>query len=227
VFLLKFSNTTVIIATLDEEAGIKPTLIELQKTLKDSKFLVADGGSKDNTVTIAKDLGATTFLQNGTGKGNAIRQSLKRVILKSSFVVFIDADYTYPASKQKDMISILDANPDVGMVIGARFYNRSIAKCLTNPFFFGNRLIALVHWILNGLKLSDPLSGLRVVRYSLIKNWSPKSDGFDIESELNCYINKSHYRIVEVPVEYRHRLGNKKLGFKHAFNILNRIIREI
>ena len=104
---MKFSNTTVLIAAIEEETGIKPTLIELQKTLKDSKFLVADGGSKDRTVTIAKDLGATTFIQKGTGKGNAIRQGLKRVDAESSYVIFIDADYTYPALKLKDMISIL------------------------------------------------------------------------------------------------------------------------
>ena len=124
------------------------------------------------------------------------------------------------------MILILNSNPDVGMVLGNRFHNKSIDEILTNPFFFGNRLIAFVHWILNGVKLRDPLSGLRVVRYSLIKDWSPKSNGFDIESELNCYIKKNHYRIVEVPIDYRNRLGKKKLGFKHAFNILKRIIRE-
>lgn len=71
------------------------------------------------------------------------------------------------------MILILDANPNVGMVLGDRFKYKSIKEILANPFFVGNRLIALVHWIFNGVKLSDPLSGLRVVRYSLIKDWSP------------------------------------------------------
>ena len=36
---MKFSNTTVIIAALEEEKGIKPTLIELQKSLKKTMTL--------------------------------------------------------------------------------------------------------------------------------------------------------------------------------------------
>jgi dolichol-phosphate mannosyltransferase len=216
----------VIIATLEEETGIKPTLIELQRILKDSFFLIADGGSKDKTVAIAQNLGAATFIQKGKGKGNAIRQSLERLNKSISYVAFTDADYTYPALKLKKMILILDSNPDVGMVLGDRFHNKSSNKVLTNPFFFGNRLIALVQWILNRVRLSDPLSGLRVVRYSLLKDWTPVSGGFDIESELNSYVKKKDYRIVEVPVEYRPRLGKKKLGFRHALTILKRIIKE-
>ena len=223
---MKFSNTTVIIAALEEETGIKPTLIELQNILKESSILVADGGSKDKTVEIAQTLGATTFIQKGKGKGNAIRQSLERVNINSCYVVFTDADYTYSAEKLREMILILDKNPDVGMVLGNRFNHKSTSEMLANPFFLGNRLIALVHWILNGVILSDPLTGLRIVRYSLLKDWSPKSKGFDIEVELNCYVKNSHYQIVEVPVKYRPRLGKKKLGFRHALTILKRIIEE-
>jgi dolichol-phosphate mannosyltransferase len=223
---LRFSKTTVVIAALEEEIGIKPTLIELQHILKDSTFLIVDGGSKDKTVSIAQNLGATTFIQRGKGKGSAICQSLKRVNKNSSYVVFTDADYTYPAFKLKKMILILDNNPEVGMVLADRFHNRWLTKMLTNPFFLGNRFIALVQWVLNGVRLSDPLTGLRVVRYDLLKDWTPLSKGFDIESELNCYITKKGYRIVEVPIDYRHRLGKKKLGFRHAFTILKRIIEE-
>lgn len=83
-----FSNITVIITALEEELGIKPTLLELQNVLRNSNFLIADGGSQDKTVSIAQNLGATTFIQKGKGKGNAIRQSLKRVDKHSNYVVF-------------------------------------------------------------------------------------------------------------------------------------------
>jgi dolichol-phosphate mannosyltransferase len=216
----------VIIAALEEEIGIKPTLIELQKILKDSYFLIADGGSRDRTVAIAKNLGALTFVQKGKGKGSAIRQSLHRLNHQICYVVFTDADYTYSAAKLKDMIMILANNPDVGMVIGDRFHSHSFSKLFTHPYYFGNRLIAMVHWILNGVRLSDPLSGFRVVRYILLKEWTPESRGFDIESELNCYVKKKSYRIVEVPIQYRPRLGKKKLGYGDAFTILKRMIKE-
>ncbi len=65
---------------------------------------------------------------------------------------------------------------------------------------------------------------MRIIRAELLKGWSPKSDGFDIEAEVNQHIGRSGYKIVEVPIKYRKRLGKKKLGFKHGLTILKRII---
>jgi hypothetical protein len=72
----------------------------------------------------------------------------------------------------------------------------------------------------------DPLSGLRVVRWSLLKAWKPKSRGFDIEAELNHQVERQGYKTVEIPIDYRDRLGEKKLKLRHGFTILRRIIAE-
>ena len=80
--------------------------------------------------------------------------------------------------------------------------------------------------MLNGVKLNDPLTGLRVIRYDLLNGWKPKSKGFGIEVELNCFVERLGYEIVEIPIIYRKRLGKKKLGFRHGFKILGRIIIE-
>jgi len=93
-------------------------------------------------------------------------------------------------------------------------------------FYIGNKLIASVHTLLNNIDLKDPLTGLRVVRADLMRDWSPKSKNFDIEVELNSYVEKKGYRIVEVPISYRARIGAKKLRVKHGWTILSRIISE-
>jgi hypothetical protein len=54
----------------------------------------------------------------------------------------------------------------------------------------------------------------------------PKSDGFDIEVELNNFIVQHDYGIVEVEIPYRPRLGEKKLQLKHGFTIMKRILSE-
>ena len=74
--------------------------------------------------------------------------------------------------------------------------------------------------------MNDPLTGLRVIRYDLLKDWKPNSMGFDIEVELNCHIKRMGYDIVEMPIKYRLRLGKKKLGFRHGLEILKRIIMD-
>jgi dolichol-phosphate mannosyltransferase len=222
-----YTPILVVIATLNEEEGIGPTLGELQNVLPNCAYVVVDGNSADKTVEIAKNMGANVLLQEGKGKGDALFQGIKCLSSKVRYVVFTDADYTYPAEYVPKMIEILDQNPDVGMVIGNRFNGEhNFTESTTNPFYVGNRLLAFAQHVINGIKLDDPLSGLRAVRSEIFKNWNPKSKGFDVEAELNTVVEHQGYRIVEIPIGYRHRLGEKKLKLRHGFGILKRIVVE-
>jgi dolichol-phosphate mannosyltransferase len=141
--------------------------------------------------------------------------------------VFTDADFTYPAEYVPKMVEVLDQNPDVGMVIGNRFNGEhNFNKSATNPFYIGNRLLAFAQRVLNGIKLEDPLSGLRVVKWEILEGWKTKSKGFDIEVELNLLVDRKGRQIVEIPIEYRSRLGEKKLKLRHGFGIFRRILAE-
>lgn len=219
------SNVAVLIAALNEEDGIGPTLEELKRVLDDPYFLVVDGGSADRTVEIAKEMGADVILQEGKGKGQAIGQGIKYLNSDTRYVVFTDADFTYPAEYIPEMIEVLQKNHDVGMVIGNRFADEiDLKDAMSDIFYIGNRLIAFSQYVLNGVKLSDPLSGLRVVRSEVLRDWVPKSKGFDIEAEMNYLVKRRGYQIVEIPIAYRTRLGEKKLKLRHGFTILRRIV---
>jgi glycosyltransferase involved in cell wall biosynthesis len=221
------SQIAVVVAALNEEKGIGPTLEELRGVLRHPHIVVVDGNSVDRTVEIAKDMGARVMLQDGTGKGNAMVQGLQRLSPNVRFVVFTDADFTYPAEYIPKMLAVLEQDPDVGMVIGDRFNGEvNIQRSWTNPFYMGNRLIALAQHVLNGIRLNDPLSGMRVVRAFLLRKWEPKSQGFDVEAELNFLVEREGFRIVEIPIDYRSRLGEKKLKLRHGLGILKRIVSE-
>jgi len=223
--LLSFS-TVILIPTLNEEEGIAPTLAEFKVTLEDSTYLVVDGGSTDRTVEIARRLGAEILLQKGCGKGNAIAEALENIDFDPKYIVFTDADFTYPARYVLNMLQILDENPRVGMVTGNRFNHSLTSIAMKKPFHAGNRLVAVAQRILNGVDLNDPLTGLRVVRWEILKGWKPKSTGFDIEAELNHRVERAGYQTVEVPVHYRARLGEKKLKLRHGLTIFRRIVSE-
>jgi len=216
----------VLVAALNEEEGIGYTLAELRKVLDPPAFLVIDGNSTDRTVEIAKDFGAEVLIQKGKGKGNAIAQAIMHVNSGFEYVVFIDADFTYPSEYLPKMIEILDANSDVGMVCGNRLNEHLHLGDLHHLLYFGNRLLAFTHNFLNGVELRDPLTGLRVVRWEILRGWKPKSRGFDIEVELNHQVERKGFTIVEMPIEYRPRLGEKKLKLRHGFTILKRILAE-
>lgn len=221
-----FPSVLVILAALNEEAGIRLSLAELKMVLGDSKHLVVDGNSVDRTAKFAEEMGAEVLFQNGSGKGQAIAQAIKHVNSDIQYVVFTDADYTYPVKCLPEMIRILEENPEVGMVTGNRFTHSLTLSAMKSFFFVGNRILAWTQCLINGVHLNDPLTGLRVIRWRILKNWEPKSKGFDIEAEINHRVEKKGYRIVEIPIQYRNRVGAKKLRLRHGFTILRRILAE-
>jgi len=216
----------VLVPVLNEEEGIGPTLTEFTQYLDGCKFLVVDGKSKDQTAHVAKSLGADVLYQEGTGKGDAIRYAIQNLNRAFDYFVFTDGDYTYPAEVVPRMIDILEENPRIGMVCGNRFGSYLQVDAFPNLFYFGNRIIGIVHNLLNGISLSDPLTGLRVTRGEIIKDWKPKSSGFDIEVELNHHVERQGYSIAEIDIPYRKRLGQKKLKMKDGLTIFKRILLE-
>lgn len=218
--------TEIVIAALNEEEGIGLTIAELEENLHAQRILVIDGHSQDRTVQIAKNQGADILFQDGVGKGDAIFKAVKSIEADADYVAFTDADYTYPAEYLPDMIKILDENPDVGMVCGNRFSKQTEKNAQRSSFYFGNKLLAFAHNLLNGVALNDPLTGLRVIRAEILRDWAVKSKGFDIEVELNHQVDRRGFKTVEVPIRYRKRLGEKKLKMKHGATILKRILLE-
>jgi glycosyltransferase involved in cell wall biosynthesis len=217
--------TEVLIAALNEEEGIGATITELSESIAANRILVIDGHSHDRTVEVAKDSGAEIIFQDGKGKGDAIAKAVQSISEDSEFVVLTDADYTYPAEILPEMIQILEQMPWVGMVCGNRFSKKSNSS-FKRRFYLGNKLLAFAHSLLNGIDLLDPLTGLRVVRADILRNWDVKSKGFDIEVELNNQVSRQGFESLEVAIDYRERLGEKKLKMKDGATILKRIIAE-
>jgi dolichol-phosphate mannosyltransferase len=215
-----------VIAALNEEEGIGLTISELEENLHAQRVLVIDGHSHDRTVEIAKDQGADILFQDGVGKGDAISKALGCIDEDADYVVVTDADYTYPAEYLPEMIRILDKNPTVGMVCGNRFSKKTEENAQRSSFYFGNKLLSFAHNLLNGVALNDPLTGLRVIRADILRDWAVKSKGFDIEVELNHLVERKGFGIAEVPIVYRQRLGEKKLKMRHGATILKRILLE-
>ena len=216
----------VFIAALNEEEGVGATISELSENINVNRILLIDGHSNDRTVYVARGCGAEIFFQDGKGKGDALAKAVQCMGADVEFVVITDADFTYPAEYVPEMIRILENNLQVGMVCGNRFSKQTQGGAFQGRFTFGNKLLAFAHSFLNGIDLQDPLTGLRVIRADILRKWVIKSKGFDIEVELNHQVGKQGFDTVEVPIDYRVRLGEKKLKMKHGVSILKRILFE-
>lgn len=222
------TNSTIqlVIAALNEEEGIGATIAEMKDYLGDISTLVVDGKSDDKTAQLAKNMGARVIYQDGKGKGDAFAKALENLEPTAKYIILTDADYTYPAEYVPDMIKILDEYPEVGMVCGNRFNGHLEKEALHRVFHAGNKMIAFAHKVLNDVELKDPLTGLRVIRVDAVRNWKVKSKGFDIEVELNNYVQKKGYLTREILIDYRERMGKKKLKARDGFAILRRILKD-
>ena len=190
-------SAQLIIAALNEAPGIGFTIVEMKDTLCEIPVIVIDGKSSDRTVEIAKNLGAKVVCQDGIGKGDALAKALEHVNLNVDYIIFTDADYTYPAEYVPAMIKVLEENPLVGMVCGNRLNGQVDKEALHSIFHIGNRLLAFAHNMLNGVPLKDPLTGLRAIHSEILQGWLVKSKGFDIEVELNHLVERRRFHNTE------------------------------
>ncbi len=218
-------KVTIVIPTLNEEESIGEVVERFRKLGYDD-ILVIDGNSTDRTREIAKEKGARVVVQSGKGKGQAIVEAFQ--IVNSDVLVLIDGDGTYlPEDVEKLLEPIRRGVAD--HVIGNRLVNFE-RGAFTRLNLVGNKILNALFRFIYGVELNDILSGYRALRKEVYKSVDLKKHGFEIETELTVETLAKGFRIVEVPIHYRRRVGKTKLnplkdGFKIGWTIYNLLIR--
>lgn len=208
-----YDDLTIVIPVLNEAEAIGMVIDEILGVgIPRERILVVDGGSVDGTVEIALSRGVRVVRQEGRGKGLAIRTALKHV--RTEYMLVMDGDYTYPAKYIPELYRV--ARKGYDLVIGARIPCKGSQPLI---YRLGNRLLTWFFNILFGTRLRDVLSGMYVVRVRRLRGLGFKAWGFGIESEIAAHIACTTGRIAEVPIEYRRRVGRKKLRIFHGLLI--------
>ncbi len=142
-------------------------------------------------------------------------------------VVLVDGDGTYPAHAVSPLLAaVLDGRAD--MAVGAR---RPVAEAgaMTPVRGLGNLLIRGAFRVLIGRGAGDLLSGYRVFSRSFLRAVTLRSEGFEIETELNSEAVARHLRVFESPVPYRPRIAgttSKLRAVRDGLRILRTILRQ-
>lgn len=214
--------TSVIIPALNEEYGIGSTLNEVSRLPDVLEIIVVDGGSVDGTAEIAEKTGAHVLIERNAGYGTAIIKGMERA--EGKYVAIIAADFTYPASEIEKFIKILESNNEIGMVVGSRFSSEKLSPAISLINRLSNYLISLSFRLFYGKPATDPMSGFFAMRRKILTELNPTSVGFSLMIELRAKLLKEGLGIVEVPIDYRSRLGEKKISIRHGFSILRTIL---
>lgn len=137
-----------------------------------------------------------------------------------------DADLTYPADELPRMLELLELT-GADMVVGDRLVKGRYEESTKRLFHStGNSLVrVLINSLFDG-RLSDIMSGYRVMRKSLVKHFPSLNSGFELETELSIFALERRFSIVEHPIDYACRPAgsfSKLNTYRDGFKVLRLI----
>jgi dolichol-phosphate mannosyltransferase len=205
------SNVSLIIATLNEEKTIAYIVKASQELCKE--VIIIDGHSTDATKEIAKQNGALVFLDNGHGKGDAIRVGISKATYET--LVFIDADMSHNPNDIPKLVAPIFFNK-ADHVVGSRPKGGSDElHGDLNKFIrmIGSDIITLgINYRFN-VRLTDSQNGFRAMRLSVARDLDLRENITTIEQELTIKTLKYNYKMEEVPIhEYARLYGDSRIN---------------
>ena len=200
----------VVVPAFNEEKSIGKVISAIPKNLV-SSVIVTNNNSSDNTANIASEAGAIVLNEEQRGYGWACLKGIREAKeLGATIIVFIDGDFSdYPEQLPRVIEPIL--NDEADMVIGSRTLGKKEKGSLTPQQLFGNWLATRLMSIFYGINYTDlgPFRAITVEGLDKL-NMQDKTYGWTIEMQIKAAQNK--LRSVEVPVDYRKRIGVSKVS---------------
>ncbi|MET3129406.1 glycosyltransferase involved in cell wall biosynthesis [Arcicella rosea] len=202
----------VIIPAFNEENAVGIVIREIPKHLV-AEIIVVNNNSNDQTAQIAKEAGATVLNENRQGYGWACLKGIdycKQQNILPDIVVFMDADHSdYPEEMSAVIKPIIEQNFD--MVIGSRALGKRERGSMTPQQIFGNWLATNLIKIFYGVIYTD-LGPFRAITFEKLIAMKMQDTTYGWTVEMQLKAAKMKLKVVEVPVNYRSRIGVSKVS---------------
>ena len=195
----------MIIPVLNEEASIAAVLGDIPSELE-AEVLVVDNGCTDRTIPIARSLGARIVMAEQRGYGAACYAGT--LAASGDILVYLDGDYSDYPNEMVDLIAPIVAGR-ADLVLGSRLARGDLpGEAMPPQQRFGNWLTARLMRRLYGLPVTD-LSPFRAVRKETVLALAMQEMTFGWPTEMMVKAARAGYRLEEIPVRYRSRLGGR------------------
>lgn len=214
---------SVLMITLNEENAIEKVIRDIQRSTagRDVEIVVVDS-SKDKTPQIAERLGARVVRQfPPQGYGRAMERALGET--RGVVAVTLDCDDTYPTNQ---ILPIADQvlRGETDLVNASRLGTKP--EAMPWPNYLANVAFCVLARILVGVKTTDLHSGMRAYSKRLLNELTFDGSGPALPVELMLKPVMLGFRVSEIFIEYRERVGTSTLQkWSSTVWTLRRILR--
>ena len=223
------SRISIIIPAYNEEDSIGLVLKALPRQII-QEIIVVDNGSTDETARVAIDNGARVVKEPKKGYGAACLKGIEGLDAPD-IVVFLDGDFSdFP----EEIVSLIEPieKEDKDFVIGSRMILPKSRASLLPQARYGNQLAVFLIKLFFKHTYTD-LGPFRAIRYNSLMSIGMQDTNFGWTVEMQIKAIKKGLRIIEVPVNYRERVGVSKITgtisgtFKAGFKIIYTIFKYL
>ena len=202
-------KSVVIIPAYNEEQSIGKVVESIPKNLI-SEIVVVNNNSTDKTAIMAANSGATVLNESFHGYGAACLNGIEYIKDKNyDVVVFLDGNYSdFPGEINLLLNPIINNGYD--FVIGSRVLGKREIGSLLVQSRVGSIIAGFLIKLFWGIKFTD-LGPFRAIKYNQLIALNMKDKWYGWTVEMQIIAAKKKYKILEVPVSYRKRIGKSKV----------------
>ena len=198
---------SVIIPAVDEEEAIGLVIAEIPPVAHE--VIVVDNGSRDGTAAAARAAGSRVVSEPRRGYGRACLAGIAAAD-RPDVVVFLDGDHSdFPAQLPDVVAPILEGRAD--MVIGSRNLGRREGGAHPWHAILGTKVCVGFMNLTAGSRASD-LGPFRAITAEALRRLDMRDPNYGWTVEMQIKAARAGLRVVEVPVDYRPRIGRSKVS---------------
>lgn len=202
---------SVVLPAYNEELYIRQAVEEFSLDGLVDEIVVVDNNSRDRTLEEARRTRARVVQEQAQGYGHALRRGIREA--RGELVILAEPDGTFVG---RDVLKLLAYSEDFDMVCGTRTTKELIWEQANMGWFLrlGNWTVAkMIQFLYNGPSLSDCGCTLRLTRRAALDRIQDdlQVGGSHFLPEMVIAGLKRRLKIIEIPVNYRGRVGESKI----------------